>query len=528
MRRYILTTSLGAMVLATMSTIPQTTLGGAATARTPLLPQGYCRNAPALPDIGKEARDEQQQGDGHHTPAATSAERKTMDYEEGVVETPPAPTPLPEPPPLPSPSMVEAAPDSSVAEIIVTESRSEPTSASPAITIPRPPMPDPERSRPPRGSEPQAGLLTAGEHDDLLNPLLYAHYIKRSDLGQKIRDLPTLDTSRLLTIEVTDDGGTPMPFAKVEITCSDGNKLALTTQANGRAIFFPELDRLSPDMTIRVTQVGDGVVKPRPYKLSSQAGSDALSMVVQKGTAQAVRKMDLVLVVDTTGSMGDELRFLQVELDAILDRLKKRHANVDIQLGFVFYRDVGDEYVTRSFPLSTNFQTRQTNLSQQSANGGGDYPEAMDEALIRAAGLEWRNDAVRSVLLVADAPPHNELMGKSWAAAENLRAKGVHITPIAASGVADEAEYIMRAMAAATQSRYVFLTDDSGVGNPHAKPAIDCYLVTRLDNAVQRVLDGQLSGRRVEPDKDQVIRSVGQYDAGRCVLPKGFTPGQEQ
>ena len=44
----------------------------------------------------------------------------------------------------------------------------------------------------------------------------------------------------------------------------------------------------------------------------------------------------------------------------------------------------------------------------------------------------------------------------------------------------------MRAMAAATQSRYLFLTDDSGIGNPHAPPAIDCYRVTKLADADRR------------------------------------------
>jgi hypothetical protein len=77
-------------------------------------------------------------------------------------------------------------------------------------------------------------------------------------------------------------------------------------------------------------------------------------------------------------------------------------------------------------------------------------------------------------------------------------------------------------MAAATQSRYLFLTDDSGIGNPHAPPAVDCYLVTRLDTLVRRVLDSQISGRRVEPRDGEVIRSVGQYDNGRCILPSGF------
>jgi hypothetical protein len=169
----------------------------------------------------------------------------------------------------------------------------------------------------------------------------------------------------------------------------------------------------------------------------------------------------------------------------------------------------------------------QASLRAQYADGGGDYPEAMDLALARAVAQDWRPDAVKSLLLVADAPPHDENIGKAWRAAEAARAGRIQIVPVAASGVADTAEYVMRAMAAATQSRYIFLTDDSGIGNPHAPPAVDCYLVTRLDTLVRRVLDTQISGRRVEPREGEVIRSVGQYDNGKCVLPPDY-PVQEQ
>ena len=149
----------------------------------------------------------------------------------------------------------------------------------------------------------------------------------------------------------------------------------------------------------------------------------------------------------------------------------------------------------------------------------------MDQALIRAAGQDWRADAAKTMLLVADAPPHDRNVGKTWLAAEHLRAKRVHIVPVAASGVADKAEFVMRAMAAATQSRYTFLTDDSGIGNPHAAPAIDCYLVTRLDALIRRVIDSQISGRRIEPAEQDVIRTVGEYDGGRCIIPRDFGNG---
>jgi hypothetical protein len=232
-----------------------------------------------------------------------------------------------------------------------------------------------------------------------------------------------------------------------------------------------------------------------------------------------VRKLDLMLVMDVTGSMGDELAYLQSELKAIIDRIERRNGNLDIRLGFSFYRDQGDDFVTRTVPFTGDFDRAQQVLAAQYANGGGDYEEAMQDALVRAAGLEWRPDAVKSLLLVADAPPHDRDVPLAWRAAEHLRAERVHIVPVGASGVADVAEYVMRGMAAATQSRYVFLTDDSGVGNPHAPPAIDCYLVTRLDTLIQRIIDSQVAGRRIEPERNEIIRTVGQYDAGRCVIP---------
>jgi hypothetical protein len=129
------------------------------------------------------------------------------------------------------------------------------------------------------------------------------------------------------------------------------------------------------------------------------------------------------------------------------------------------------------------------------------------------------------VLLVADAPPHDEGFAPTLASTQRLRSRGVQIVPVAASGVEDSAQYVMRTMAALTQGRYIFLTDDSGVGNPHEEPDIACYVVTRLDQLIGRVLAGIAEGRRIEPGASEVIRTVGDYDRGRC-LGAGVTPGQ--
>lgn len=216
-------------------------------------------------------------------------------------------------------------------------------------------------------------------------------------------------------------------------------------------------------------------------------------------------------------------RFLKSELKSIVGDIRRDYPGLDIRVGLVAYRDLYDEYVTRTDRLTSDFGTIQSSLERTTGEGGGDMPEAMDQALIRAVDQDWRPDAVKTMLLVADAPPHDELQGKAFAAAEAARARRIQIVPVAASGVDDSAQYFMRAVAAATQSRYVFLTDDSGIGNAHAEPSVDCYVVTQLATAIRRVIASQVSGQRMEPFPEEVIRVVGTYDHGRCVLPPSFS-----
>ncbi|WP_257549847.1 vWA domain-containing protein [Sphingopyxis sp. DBS4] len=505
--RYLTGVTMIAMLAAAPAPLPV----AIAQARVADGQQSFCRNAAPLPRLGPEAAPRQQQDDRRYVTRSAEPDRAEVE-----IDAPPPPPPPP--PPAPPPPPVMAAPADAASEIAVSGSA---VGASERSVVRPGPYPPPMPGPYPR-PQPQSGILTAGEHDDLLNPELYAAYVNRSgDLGQEVRDLPRVDTMRVVTVKVNDRSGQPIPFADVVVTCSDGNSITMATQADGSAVFFPGLDRLSERITVSAKQAGRTIADARPVLVAEAPGGQTVGLTANQ-TAVKATKLDLMLVIDTTGSMGDEIRYLQSELRSIISSITAKHRDLDIRVGFVFYRDLGDDYVTRTVAFDRDIGRAQGVLAQQDANGGGDYPEAMDQAMIRAVGQDWRPDAVKSLLLVADAPPHDELFGQTWAAAEAARAKRIHITPVAASGVADKAEYAMRAMAAATQSRYLFLTDDSGVGNPHAPPAIDCYLVTRLDALVRRVIDSQISGRRIEPNDNEIIRSVGKYDAGKCILPADF------
>ena len=93
--------------------------------------------------------------------------------------------------------------------------------------------------------------------------------------------------------------------------------------------------------------------------------------------------------------------------------------------------------------------------------------------------------------------------------ANALRKKGVAIYPLACSGYDDHCEFVMRSCALLTGSQFLFLTDDSGVGNSHAEPKVPYYKVERLERLMLRMLASELSGQRIGPNPEDIIRSVG-------------------
>jgi hypothetical protein len=233
-------------------------------------------------------------------------------------------------------------------------------------------------------------------------------------------------------------------------------------------------------------------------------------------------ELDLAFVIDTTGSMGDEINYLKAEIEGIVDGVKATFSGVSIHYSVVLYRDHGDDYVTRVFDFTSSLGTFKDSLAAQSAGGGGDMPEAMDEAMGKVPDLAWRaGNTARMVFLLADAPPHPADEAATLSAMNALRPLGVKLYPVAASGADQEAEYVMRVGAEATLGRYLFLTDDSGVGDPHEAPHIPCYQVQKLNALIGRMIASELSGTRVPADPGSIIRSVGNPEGGVCRLMDG-------
>src|SRR5690606_5351409 len=102
--------------------------------------------------------------------------------------------------------------------------------------------------------------------------------------------------------------------------------------ADGSAVFFPGLDRLSERITVSARQAGRAIADARPVLVSAAAGGQLVGLTADRTAAKAT-KLDLMLVVDTTGSMGDEIRYLQAELRSIIAAITARHRDLDIRVG---------------------------------------------------------------------------------------------------------------------------------------------------------------------------------------------------
>lgn len=254
---------------------------------------------------------------------------------------------------------------------------------------------------------------------------------------------------------------------------------------------------------------------------TEQAFLEALELARKPPPAKET--LDVAFVIDTTGSMGDEIRYLQAEFVALSSSIAERYPNAAQRWSLVVYRDIEDDYVVRAFDFSDDLAAFQKQLGAQFAGGGGDFPEAPERALAQAAELDWRADetTARLAFWVADAPHHAENADEMADAVDALFERGVHVYPVASSGVDDLTELSMRSVAQLTGGRYLFLTDDSGVGNSHMEPTLPCYFVTKLDDAILRMVDIELTGEYREPTEDEVIRTGGDPQNRRCTLESG-------
>ena len=136
-------------------------------------------------------------------------------------------------------------------------------------------------------------------------------------------------------------------------------------------------------------------------------------------------------------------------------------------------------------------------IKEQTADGGGDYPEAVHTALeVSLQSLSWGEDSrMRLAFLLLDAPAHhqNAIIESMQNSIETYARLGIRIIPIAASGADKDTEFMLRFFGILTGGTYTFLTNDSGVGGSHIEASVGEYQVEKLNDLIVRLIAAALS-----------------------------------
>ena len=154
------------------------------------------------------------------------------------------------------------------------------------------------------------------------------------------------------------------------------------------------------------------------------------------------KRVEVVFVLDTTGSMGGLIHAAKEKIWSIASTLAQAQQAPEISMGIVAYRDRGDAYVTQVVDLNRDLDSMYTKLMDFAADGGGDGPEAVNEALQAAVQrVSWSQDpgTYKVVFLVGDAPPHMDYQDdvKYPQIVAAATAKGIVVNTIQCGGLSD-------------------------------------------------------------------------------------------
>src|SRR5262245_59143098 len=196
-----------------------------------------------------------------------------------------------------------------------------------------------------------------------------------------------------------------------------------------------------------------------------------------KEKPKARPKVEVVFCLDTTGSMTDLLQGAKDKIWSICNQIAGGKPTPDLKVGLVAYRDKGDKYITKVYELSDDLDAIHGHLKTFQAQGGGDFPEHVNQALFDAVHkIKWSPDkkTLKIIFLVGDAPPHMDYKDdvKYPETCKKAVAKDIIINTIQCGDNAD-CTRAWKDIALKSEGSYAAIAQDGGVAKaietPHDK-----------------------------------------------------------
>jgi Mg-chelatase subunit ChlD len=199
---------------------------------------------------------------------------------------------------------------------------------------------------------------------------------------------------------------------------------------------------------------------------AARAQNDPAGQV--KDVAGGKPAIELVFVIDTTGSMGGLIDGAKQKIWGIVNEVMKSPAKPEVRMGLVAYRDHGDAYVTQVLPVTRDLDNVYSTLMAFKADGGGDTPEDVRQALadgVHKVGWSPRSPNIAQILfLVGDAPPHDDYGNEPdtiTSASEAVKA-GIIVNTIQCGNLQGTGD-VWRRICRAGEGQFFAIAQDGGV-----------------------------------------------------------------
>lgn len=251
------------------------------------------------------------------------------------------------------------------------------------------------------GTGPSASGLKAGFADDNKQ---YGYFVRfLEEYGSRVNHL-TLPVGERIHLSVEDRQGKSLAGARIIIS-APGFREEGITMADGSYQFYPPAGGAG-SFAVSVIP-GDAYPGVREEVILDREGRRTvpIPLAVDRIPPDPI-PLDLVFVMDTTGSMGEEIQRLKNTIEIIHLNLSALSPRAQVRFGMVLYRDVEDDYRTELIPLTPDLVQFQASLNEVEAGGGGDTPEDLQAALeVLLHRMSWNPEGIRLAYIITDAPP---------------------------------------------------------------------------------------------------------------------------
>ncbi len=302
--------------------------------------------------------------------------------------------------------------------------------------------------------EHKLNIPQAGEHDDNEEFQYYMDFLTTKYPSEAEQVDLIKQFSRRVIVAVVDQNDLPLWNAELKYETQK-----ILTYQDGEGILY--IDSVDPQSQ----QQEDSQITIKYQGISTNISINAglydrieVKLPTQR-TGWDQIDLDIVFVMDTTGSMGDEISMLQDTLVSIYSRIMKLPvSNINLRFGMVLYKDQGDKYLTQVFKLTEDLEKFQNFLFTVTAGGGGDFPEDLWSGMEQTTKLNWKKNSIRLAFVVTDAPARYGETKRMVKVIQDCARERIKVFTIGASGLDVTGEGHLRMLSQATKGRFIFLT----------------------------------------------------------------------